>query len=131
MNCNTVISELIFDAFNKIWFSVPVAVVSEAPVVDAAAVVSFIDAVVFALVVVGDVVIDVVILVDEDVDVSINKMRLVHYCKTLIDYNQKKSQVIKYLHMSNLPAQTIEDKASAKTDIVVNRIFPISSDSCR
>ena len=70
MNCNTVI--LIFDAFNKIWFSVPVAVVSEAPVVDAAAVVSFIDAVVFALVVVGDVVIDVVILVDEDVDVSIN-----------------------------------------------------------
>ena len=90
MNCNTVISEpteknMIFDAFNKIWFSVPVAVVSEAPVVDAAAVVSFIDAVVFALVVVGDVVIDVVILVDEDVDVSINKMRLVHYCKTLID----------------------------------------------
>ena len=61
-----------FQTCSKIWFWVPLVVVSEVPVV--VAVVSFADAVVavVVLVVVVDVVIDVVILVDEDVDVSIN-----------------------------------------------------------
>ena len=56
----------------KIWFCIPLVVVSEVP--DVVAVVSFADAVivVVVLVVVVDDVIDVVILVDEDVDVSMN-----------------------------------------------------------
>ena len=58
---------LIFHACSKIWFCIPLVVVSEAPVV--VDVVSFARTVVF---IVLDVVIDVVILVDEDEDVSIN-----------------------------------------------------------
>ena len=121
-----------FDKCNEFWLCIPLVVASEALVV-VAAVVSFVDAavVVVVLVVLFDVVIDVVILVDEDVDVSINNKVYDMIPIRSTHYNHKKAQFIKCLLMSNLPAKTMEDKASAKTEIVVNRICPISSDSCR